>query len=634
MISVFRKGMKRWHSVLWVVFASMAVSGLSLVFWRSKHDDTIMATVNGCDITTKDYKKAVQQLQQRFAMFSSMYGVSLEVLMKTFMGGQDLQALALDNAVKATISSQLEKELALKIGPDFFNAELVKALPQGFTDAQGRVNREMYENYLQRRSMTPAEFEQSCEDEFKREALDYVVGAAAYAPQFVADFQATQEGARKSFAVVHFDQASFKEKAGNISAEDLKRFYDDHKERYRTPERKQARTAVISSANYNGIAVDEQSVLSFYEKNKATKYRVAPKVRVRHIFLAGHDATVKAKAESLLALVKKDVGSFASIAKQQSQADDASNGGLTAHFNRAGKFDTAFEKEAFKLMKTGDLSPLVRTEKGFEIIMLEDRISASEKPLREVRDEITSALHSRKVGNAMKSDLEGLMHAMKSNPQAFDEFVAKKSLKAITSDLLTAQDRKEDGFDGKLAEHLFGRAASRAVGYFMYKDDFVLYQVVATEKSTVPALAQVEKKVLADCATQKSTDELKHFVKAAKSAVLDGKRDLASYKAEGFSVSSTGALRKDDSFKDIKGLVARAFLLDDPAQILEFKAHGDLYLIQLENAELDAHNKTTHVNKAPKSQDGRALAHGFIASLQRNAKITVNETLMNANKSL
>ena len=631
MISIFRKGMKRWHSVLWVVFASMAVSGVSLVFWRSQGDDAAIASVNGNDITAKDFKKSMQQLQRQFSMISAMYGIPFEVLLKTFMGGQDVQTLALDNAVKAAITRQIERDLSIQIGQDFFKEELVRALPQGLADGHGRVNMDLYENYLQRLSMTPAEFEQMREEEFRREAVDYVVGAAAYSPQFVANFQATQDSARKSFTIAHFNLAHFKEKAADVSTAELKSFYEDHKDRYRQPEKKQARTALISSAAYGeSIKIDEQSIQSFYEKNKANKYRVAPKIRVRHIFLAGLGGDVKAKAEGLLAQIKKDAKNFASLAKQHSQASD---GGITDYFGR-GTFDAAFETAAFKLMNKGDIAPLVRTVKGYEIIMLDDRISAKEKPLHEVREEIVAALRARKAGNALKSDLESLMHTAKSDSKAFDNFITQKGLKSSVSDMLTAEDRKEDGFEGKLAERLFGKTTSKTVGYFMYKDDFVVYQVVATEKASVPSLAQVEKKVLSDCLAQKATDELKHFVKAAKTAVLDGKRELGSYGAEGFSVSATGMLKHDDSFKGVKGLVERAFLLDDPGQVLEFKSQGDIYLIQLEKIELDPKDKTTRAASGSRIQEGRALAQGFIASLQRNAKITVNETLMDAYKSL
>ena len=638
MITIFRKEMKKWHSVLWVVFASMAISGVSLVFWRSQGEDAAVAQVNGKDITAKDYKKAVLQLQRQFSMISAMYGIPFDVLIKTFMGGQDLQSLALDNAIKATITERVEKELGVMVSHEFFKEELVKSLPQGIADAQGRLNREMYENYLQRLSMTPSEFEQTREEEFKRDAVDYIIGAAAYSPKFVENFQAAQDQATKSFTIVKFDQADFKGSSADVNKEEVKRFYEEHKERYRLAEKKQVRFAVLSPKEYkDSLTIDEQSIQSFYEKNKANRYRIPPKISVRHIFLTGHSAEVKAKAENLLAQIKKDPASFASVAKAHSQdKETASKGGLTEHFNR-GAFDTEFEKEAFKLMKKGDLAPVVRTTKGYEIIMLEDRINAAEKPLREVKEEIVATLRERKALNQLKGDLEAVMHNVKSNGKAFDEFVTQRGLKVSTSDVLSSQDGQEDGFEGKLVERLFGKSSTKGVGYFSHRDEYVIYQVIATEKSTIPSFSTNEKKVTEDFLAQAAADQLKHFVKSAKGSVLEGKRELDSYKAEGFNVVETGMLKKGeslDSFKEVPGLADKAFLLDDKGQVLEFRSKGDTYLIQLVNIDTSKDSKIARAAKAQRSNEGRALVHGFIASLQRNAKITVNETLMNAYKSV
>ena len=34
MIYIFRKEMRKWHAVLWVVFIAMAVSGVSFIFMK------------------------------------------------------------------------------------------------------------------------------------------------------------------------------------------------------------------------------------------------------------------------------------------------------------------------------------------------------------------------------------------------------------------------------------------------------------------------------------------------------------------------------------------------------------------------------------------------------------------------
>ncbi|MBM3887160.1 hypothetical protein FJ364_04475, partial [Candidatus Dependentiae bacterium] len=633
MISIFRKEMKKWHSVLWVVFVSMAVSGVSLVFWRSQGEDATVANVDGVNVTGKDFKQALLQMQRQFAMISAMYGVPFDVILKTFAGGQDVHTLALDNSIKNALWNNVEKDLNIRISSSFFNDELIKSLPQGIADQQGRVNMDIYQNYLERMSMTPAEFEQSKEEEFKREAVNRVIGSADYVPHFIADYENKQDSALKTFIIVKFDQSSFKENPKDIKAEDLERFYNDHKETYRIPEKKQAQVVHLTPKMYEGaITIDEQAIQAFYDKNKANRYRIPPKVRVRHIFLNGHSEDVRKKAQDILEQVKKDATTFGSLAKKYSQDKaSASDGGLTDYFSRQGTFDPAFEKEAFKLMKKGDLSSVVQTASGFEIIMLDDRINASEKALRAVQDEIVTILKDRKALNLLKSDLESLMHQIKTNAQALDGFIKQKHLKVELTDWLIAQDdAKKEGYDGKLIDRLFNKTSSKKIGYFMHADEYVLYQIISTEKSHVQAYVDVENKVKEDLLAQKSIDNLKHFVKSAKGNILTNKRSLKSYKDDGFKLFETDLLKRGDSIdalKDVKGLTDRMFILDDNAQVLEFRSKGDIYLIQLEKIEQDNSGKNSSAAKHRAARNNSGVVNGFIASLQRNAKITVNETL-------
>lgn len=639
MITIFRKEMKKWHSVLWVVFASMAVSGLSLVFWKSHGDDAPVAKIDGHEVSVKDFRRAAQQLHQQFSMLSAMYGVSLEVLLKTFTGGKDLHAMAMDNAIKAALTKGVERKLGILIGNDFFKSELVKNLPQGIADAQGRVNMELYQNYLQRISMTPAEFELQREDDFKKDAVDMVVGAAEYQPEFIDHYTQEQSAAEKNFLIVKFSAEQFKQSEKDLSDEEVSRYYQEHKELYKEPEKKLARFVTFSQKEYEKtVTVSEDAIRMFYEKNKTNRYRVSPKIKIRRISLKGLDAATKQQAESLLKKVKDNPVVVSELAKKFSQDETAAKGGLTDFFSR-GTLDAALEKEAFKLMKNGEVAPLIKTATGYEIIVLEDRQAATEKTLDSVRAEITDVLRAKKASNSLKSELEGVIRAAKNDASVLSSFIQKHGKVFKDAGLLSASDG-EDGFSGQLLAHLFPtKGSAKSLGYFSdeKRNEFVLYQVVATEKAFLKSLSEVKKAVIADFLKQKSADDLKHFVKKAKGLIMEGKRDLASYKAEGFPSYESGFIKKTDkisAFKDIVGLVNKAFILDNTQHVAEFRSKGDIFLIQLVNINLDEASKKALTRKVFSPHGRRGAMHSFIASLQRNAKIVVDESLASANKNL
>jgi peptidyl-prolyl cis-trans isomerase D len=101
----------------------------------------------------------------------------------------------------------------------------------------------------------------------------------------------------------------------------------------------------------------------------------------------GVEKQAKARADSLLAAIRKDGGDFAELARRFSQEPGApTSGGDLGWFGR-GRMVKEFEAAALAL-KPGEISPVVKTQFGYHIIKLEDRKPAGLKPFDEVRGEI------------------------------------------------------------------------------------------------------------------------------------------------------------------------------------------------------------------------------------------------------
>jgi parvulin-like peptidyl-prolyl isomerase len=101
-------------------------------------------------------------------------------------------------------------------------------------------------------------------------------------------------------------------------------------------------------------------------------------VSARHILIksaantSAAEQAARKKAEKLLAQLRQKgtKADFNALAKQHSDdADTKEQGGNLGYFSRA-KMVTAFSDAAFALQKEGDISPLVKTEFGYHIIML------------------------------------------------------------------------------------------------------------------------------------------------------------------------------------------------------------------------------------------------------------------------
>lgn len=133
-------------------------------------------------------------------------------------------------------------------------------------------------------------------------------------------------------------------------------------------------------------APDEQEIQEFYDKNRE-HYARPVRMAGRHIQLA-----TLAEAEVVLKKLL-DGADFAQLARQYSQDPNTRDiGGALGYFSQAegvlglGK-DPDFLAAALKLRK-GELSPVIRSSRGYHVVLCEEREGGDIPPLNEVRDDV------------------------------------------------------------------------------------------------------------------------------------------------------------------------------------------------------------------------------------------------------
>ncbi len=129
-----------------------------------------------------------------------------------------------------------------------------------------------------------------------------------------------------------------------------------------------------------------ESEINKYYKNHPAAFDIPEQIRVRHIL-------VSSEKEARLILRKlRRKGDFAALAATHSLDDqNKSRGGDLNWFSR-GMMVKEFEKAAFSLQKTGDISEPVKTDFGWHIIELLGKRPAGRKSIDEARSEIVNIL--------------------------------------------------------------------------------------------------------------------------------------------------------------------------------------------------------------------------------------------------
>jgi peptidyl-prolyl cis-trans isomerase D len=640
-IYIFRKEMRKWHTVLWVVFAALGISGVYV--FRYKHwTEYAVAHVNGSTVTVEEYRHSLTEIQEqinRLRPMARMYGMSEDMFLSTFLGGSKPEELALDMCVREKLMDYIQDPFNVMLNDAWFKNELVKTLPR-LTDEQGNVDLEMYQRYLQQLAITPAQFEKRRENELKRDVMQRIIRATSYMPRFVVKDIFDTQDTEKSFTIVRFPKDFFMSivKKDAIDDKTLEQFYVSHKESYRVGEKRKAKYWEMSPDEYaKKIEIDATMVRNFYEKNKSSLYRIPPKVKVRHILIKTTTDKAADHAKEVHAQAVSKPDQFATLVKKYSQDDKTvAKGGMTELFGK-GTYDADFEKSAFRLKTEGEISPITKTKDGYEILQLVQRIQAAEKPFDSVKDDIVKQLRARKSLAMLRGELETLMRTMREEPAAFDQFIQKYGLKVNETDWISDTDTKESGFDGELAKRLFSPYKRQSsVGYFVNEEKYVIYQLAGVEKSYIPAFEKVKDTILKEYYDDKAESLAKNTIKDIRTSLLSKKMTIEQvadkYKTP---IVTTKKTKKGEIIPEIKadrGFQEKLYLLSDPSQVMEHQFMESFYIAQVKDitplAGVTLAQEQFKIIKQEKNKTDMLFSSAFIASLYRNAKIEIDRKML------
>jgi peptidyl-prolyl cis-trans isomerase C len=129
--------------------------------------------------------------------------------------------------------------------------------------------------------------------------------------------------------------------------------------------------------------VSDEDMKKFYEQNK-DKFKSGEQIKASHILVKSEK-----EAKDILAKLKSG-GNFEELAKKNSVDSSSAKGGDLGWFGK-GSMVPAFEKAALAL-KEGQISDIVKSDFGFHIIKLTGKRPAGIRPFEEVKEQIKGAI--------------------------------------------------------------------------------------------------------------------------------------------------------------------------------------------------------------------------------------------------
>ena len=165
----------------------------------------------------------------------------------------------------------------------------------------------------------------------------------------------------------------------NITKEEEKKFYEEHKDQLAQPEQIRLSEILIST-------------------EKKPQDNAAPAEEAKILEAA------QAKANDVLEQIKN--GDFAEVAKKNSDGPTAAQGGDLGYFRR-GMLAKELEDKTFA-MKPGDVSDVIRTKQGFVILKVSEHQQAGIPAFNEIEPKVQDAIYMQKLQPALRAYLTKL----------------------------------------------------------------------------------------------------------------------------------------------------------------------------------------------------------------------------------
>jgi peptidyl-prolyl cis-trans isomerase D len=346
-----------------------------------------------------------------------------------------LENLVAERAVNAEIARS-----HLTVG-DASIAKAINAI-DAFRKPDGGFDMDAYRAALAAQNMTPPIFEARMRRDMAIQQLAGSIQATAFVPRSVASRVSDINDQEREVQELVFPVAQFLPQV-KVTDDMVKAFYDKNATLFQVPETVKAEYVVLDAAAVEGqVAVSDAEVAQFYEANK--KRFTTPEQRTAsHILITkaqgakpAEEAAAKAKAEAVLAEVRKNPADFAAIAKTRSQdPGSAAQGGSLGTVER-GAFGKSMEDALFT-MKEGEISGIVPSEFGYHIIRIDSIKPQTQKSLAEAKDEIAAEVKKSKLSKKYSELAEQFNNSVYELSDSLKPTADKLGLKIQTAENLT-----------------------------------------------------------------------------------------------------------------------------------------------------------------------------------------------------
>ncbi|MYN41072.1 peptidylprolyl isomerase [Duganella sp. FT109W] len=542
-----------------IIVPSFAFVGIGS--YKSFGDDaSTIAKIDGKPLTQQEFDNAVRNQLDNY---------------RQRMGAQFDQKMFDTPEFKQNVLDQLiaQRAIAAEVGDSHLSigdAQLQKAIMDMF-GGPASFDKERYIAILAAQGLRPEQNDARMRQELALQQLAVAVEGTGFAPRTVAKTLSDIAAQEREVQELLLPVADFVPQV-KVTDEMVKAFYDKNSKFFEVPEQAKIEYVVLNNdAVAAQVSVTDAEVSDYYTKNVA-QFTTPETRRASHILItlkkgasAADTAAAKAKAEAIVAELRKTPGDFAKVAKAKSEDPGSAEQGGDLGVIEKGVLVAPVENAIGKL-KLGEISDPVQSDFGFHVLTVTELKPAVVKPLEVVKADVTDLLKKQKAAKKYSEMAEAFTNTVYEQSDSLKPVADKLGLKIETASNVSRNPSPAPGAgafnNAKFLTALFSNdsisSKRNTEAVETAPNTLVSGRIVEFKPASKRPLAEVDAQI-----RQRVTME-----EAAKLAFKAGEEKLAAFKksgdATGFGAAKLVSRQKPEG---INGLAMQAIMKADTSKL-------------------------------------------------------------------
>jgi len=371
----------------------------------------VVAKVDGTEITQPEWDR--EHLKEVDRLRSSMPTLDAKLL-----DTAEARYATLERMVRDRVVAVAAEKLKLSTSNQHLAREL-QSSPEiaALRRADGSLDMERYRQLLGAQGLSPEMFEANVRSDLSRRQVLAGVANSGLTSSVAVDLALNAFFEKREIQLARFNAADYAVKL-SPSEVDIEQFYKANEKLFQAPEQASIEYVVLDVDTVTkGITVNEADLKTYYEQN-AKQFSGKEERRASHILItapvsasAAQREEAKAKAEALLATIRKSPDTFADVARKNSQDPGSAPSGGDLDFFGTGAMVKPFEDAVFSMQK-GDISQVVASDFGYHIIKLTDIKVPKQRSFEEMKSALEADLKKQQAQKKFSETAEAFSNGV------------------------------------------------------------------------------------------------------------------------------------------------------------------------------------------------------------------------------